>query len=114
MAKAITVTLVIVVAIVVAAFYFFHNMQPGIEKVSRFGEYRGYSGEIYDGYVRRSDYLSLSDGTKLAYDLLLPAKDDIAVKNPLPVLFSYTTYLRAYNIKDCNRNIASLNSVYNL
>jgi len=101
MVKAITMTLVVIVAIAVAAFFFFHNTKSGIERVSRFGEYRGYSADIYHGYVRRSDYLSLSDGTKLAYDLLLPAKDGVAVKNPLPVLFSYTTYLRAYNmVKD--------------
>jgi putative CocE/NonD family hydrolase len=101
MVKAITMTLVIIVAIAVAAFFFFHNTQSRIERVSRFGEYRGYSAEVCDGYVRCSDYLSLSDGTKLAYDLLLPARDGIAEKNPLPVLFSYTTYLRAYNmVKD--------------
>ena len=71
------------------------------ERVSRFGEYRGYSKEIYDGYMRRSDYLSLSDGTKLAYDLLLPTKDDAAAEEPMPVLFSFTPYLRAFNmVKD--------------
>jgi len=115
MAKAITITLVIVVAIAAIAFFLFHDMLPGIEKVSRFGEYRGYSEEIYDGYVRLSDYLSLSDGTKLAYDLLLPAKDGLAEKNPLPVLFSYTTYLRAYNmVKDgkmVDNKILPLNSI---
>lgn len=101
MVKAITMTLVIVAAIAAAAFFFFHNTQSSIERVSRFGEYQGYSAELYNGYVRHSDYLSLSDGTKLAYDLLLPEKDGEAAKDPFPVLFSYTTYLRAYNmVKD--------------
>jgi putative CocE/NonD family hydrolase len=69
-----------------------------IERVSRFGEYRGYSREVYDGYVRRSDYLTLSDGMRLAYDLLLPAKGDVVVVKPMPVLFSLTPYLRSYNM----------------
>lgn len=71
------------------------------EKVSQFGKYNGYSEPIYDGYERKSDYMSLSDGTKLAYELLLPTKGGVVAQDPLPVLFSYTTYLRAYNmVKD--------------
>jgi putative CocE/NonD family hydrolase len=85
------------------------------ERVSGFGEYRGYSKEMYDGYVRRSDYLTLSDGTRLAYDLMLPAKGDAAVVEPMPVLFSFTTYLRAFNmVKDgkvIDNEIVSLNPV---
>jgi len=91
-------TLIITATAAVAADFFFNDNQSGSEKVSRFGQYRGYSEEIYDSYVRRSDYLTLMDGTSLAYDLLLPAKGGIAVKDPLPVLFSHTTYLRAYNM----------------
>ena len=67
-------------------------------KISRFGEYRGFSKEKYEDYVRRSDYMTLSDGTRLAYDLLLPAVDGNPVQTPLPVLFSFTPYLRAYNM----------------
>jgi putative CocE/NonD family hydrolase len=65
------------------------------DKVSRFGKYRGYSEPIYDGYVRSSEYLTLTDGTKLAYDILLPTRKGSPAEEPLPVLFMHTTYLRA-------------------
>lgn len=71
------------------------------EKISRFGQYQGYSQETYDDFVRISDYLALSDGTRLAYDLLLPSNGNQVASEPLPVLFSYSSYLRAYRmIKD--------------
>jgi predicted acyl esterase len=66
-----------------------------IAKISRFGEYQGYSEATYDSHVRRSDYLTLSDGTKLAYDVLLPTRKGVLTDDPLPVLFMYTTYLKA-------------------
>ena len=67
-------------------------------RVSRFGEYEGYSEARFDGYVRRSDYLTLSGGTTLAYDLLLPARKGAAADEPLPVLLMHTTYLRAMKL----------------
>lgn len=71
------------------------------EKISAFGKYQGYSQEEYHDYIRTSDYLRLSDGTRLAYDLLLPSNGDQAASGPFPVLFSYTSYLRAYRmVKD--------------
>jgi len=63
--------------------------------VSRFNQYQGYSQAIYDGYVRHSDYLARSDGTKLAYDLLLPTRRGAPANESLPVLLMHTTYLRA-------------------
>ncbi|MBN1147857.1 MAG: CocE/NonD family hydrolase [Anaerolineales bacterium] len=68
----------------------------GAAKISRFGEYQGYSQKTYDDYVRRSDYLALADGTRLAYDLLLPAQGGLPTDEPLPVLFTLTPYLRAF------------------
>ena len=67
----------LVAVLVAIAVFFLYTQKSGHEKVSRFGEYRGYSEEVYDGYVRRSDYLKLSDGTRLAYDLILPTKKGI-------------------------------------
>ena len=64
-------------------------------KVSQFNQYQGYSQAIYDGYVRRSDYLARSDGTRLAYDLLLPTRRGAPANEPLPVLLMHTPYLRA-------------------
>ncbi|MGD9092453.1 MAG: CocE/NonD family hydrolase, partial [Anaerolineales bacterium] len=74
------------------------------EKVSQFGQYKGYSEALYNGYKRRSQYLALDDGTRLAYDLLLPTKDGFLVEKPLPVLFKFTPYLRAFTIYDAEGN----------
>ena len=82
----------VVVVLVVVALLFLYKRQVGREKVSRFGKYQGYSAAVYDGNERRSDYLKLSNGTWLAYDLFLPTKKGVAADKPLPVLFQYTPY----------------------
>ena len=64
-------------------------------KFSEFGKYQGYSRAIYDGTQRASDFLILSDGTRLAYDLFLPTKEGVPAGEPLPALFLYTPYDRA-------------------
>ena len=71
-------------------------------KISEFGKYQGYSEPVYDGSKRTSDYLTLSDGTRLAYDLIIPTKKDVPADKPLPVLFKYTPYGRAWTIFDKN------------
>jgi hypothetical protein len=76
----------------------------GPEKISAFGRYRGYTEAAYDGSVRTSRHLSLANGTRLAYDLLLPAKDGKPAAGPLPALFKYTPYLRTFTIFDENGN----------
>jgi putative CocE/NonD family hydrolase len=65
---------------------------------SRFGVYRGHTQAAWDGYVRRSDYLRLADGTRLAYDLLLPTRGGVPAAEPLPVLFTLTPYARAMQL----------------
>ncbi|RPJ41951.1 MAG: CocE/NonD family hydrolase [Deltaproteobacteria bacterium] len=72
----------------------------GQGKVSTFGKYQGYSEAIYDGNQRFSDYLTLSNGTRLAYDLILPTQNGVPAAKPLPVLFKYTPYLRTFTIFD--------------
>ncbi|MGD9144589.1 MAG: CocE/NonD family hydrolase [Anaerolineae bacterium] len=72
-------------------------------KVSKFGEYEGYSQARFDGYARRSDYLTLSDGTKLAYDVLLPTRKVTVTDESLPVLLMHTTYLRAMKLVENGR-----------
>jgi putative CocE/NonD family hydrolase len=74
--------------------------RAGRKKVSQFGQYSGYSAVTYDGYERLSQYLALDGGTRLAYDLLLPSKQGLPADEPLPVLFKYTPYLRAFTIYD--------------
>ena len=90
----------LVIIAVAFTFFFLWKRQAGQEKVSRFGEYQGYSEAVYDGNERRSEYLTLSNGTRLAYDLILPTKKGIPANKPLPVLFKYTPYLRTFTIFD--------------
>jgi len=88
----------------------FYKRGVAQEKVSVFGKYQGYGEAIYDSGQRTSDYLTLSNGTRLAYDLILPAKKGVASGERLPVLFKYTPYLRTFTIfdKDGKNIIADL------
>jgi putative CocE/NonD family hydrolase len=72
------------------------------QRISDFGRYQGYTEEIYDGSQRSSDYLTMSDGTRVAYDLFLPTKKGVPADKPLPALFLYTPYLRTFTIFDKN------------
>jgi putative CocE/NonD family hydrolase len=83
------------------------------KKVSQFGQYQGYSEAIYDGYKRQSHYMTLGDGTKLAYDLYLPTKDGTPTDGSLPTLFKYTPYLRTFTIFDEDGNFL-LEELYDL
>ena len=55
--------------------------------------------------MRRSDYLTLSDGTQLAYDVLLPTRDGVPADEPLPVLFKLTPYLCTMTVVDDDGNV---------
>ncbi len=66
--------------------------------ISVFGKYQGYSQPVYDGTQRSSEYLTLSDGTRLAYDLIIPTRKGVLADHPLPVFFKYTPYGRAWTI----------------
>ncbi len=54
------------------------------QMVSEFGKYRGYATREYDGAKRTSDYLSLPDGTRLAYDLIVPTRKGVPAGRPMP------------------------------
>ena len=103
-------TIVIPIAVVLL---FVYRKQAGRKKVSKLGQYQGYSEASYDGYERRSLYLTLGDGTRLAYDLLLPSVDGVPADQPLPALFKYTPYLRAFTIFDPEGNF-HLGELYEL
>ncbi|MGE5777468.1 MAG: CocE/NonD family hydrolase [Chloroflexota bacterium] len=100
---------VLIVILVIGLLVPFNRQGKG-GKISRFGEYQGYSEMIYDGAQRTSDFLSLPDGTRLAYDLFLPVKDEIVADEPLPTLFKYTPYGRCWTVldKDGNNNFSEL------
>jgi hypothetical protein len=92
----------LIAVVLVIALFLLYKKQAKQGKVSEFGKYQGYSEEIYNGDKRISDYLTLSDGKKLAYDLILPTKKGVPASEPLPVLFKYTPYLRTFTIFDKN------------
>ena len=98
--KYILLALAAILLVIIVCFVFPRQGTP--EKVSEFGKYAGYTEDVYDGSPRTSDYLTLSDGTRLAYDLFLPSKDGVPVNQPLPTLFKYTPYSRAWTLFDEN------------
>jgi putative CocE/NonD family hydrolase len=63
--------------------------------ISKFGKYEGYSKPIYDEWRRTSRYLEMSDGVKLALDIIRPAKNGNFAEEPLPVIWDYYAYVRA-------------------
>jgi putative CocE/NonD family hydrolase len=98
----------VVLFFLVAWYFILHRPTKAgtLEKVSEFGIYQGYSEAIYNGSKRASDYLKLSDGTRLAYDLILPTKDGVVADKPLPTLFKYTPYDRAWTPFDDSGHFA--------
>ncbi len=75
-------------------------------RVSRPGEYQGYSEMLYDGWVRTSQYVAVRDGTRLAVDIFRPTLKGAVVEDPLPVIWTHDRYHRA-NL-DENGNVVSL------
>ena len=105
--KRITTRKAIVLLVAASLLLTFSNLYRGKERhklISEFGRYRGYSEETYDGWKRSSDYLTFSDGTRLAYDLFLPTNDGVPADEPLPTLFKYTPYNRAWTVFDKDGN----------
>lgn len=72
-----------------------HLYPQEVIQVSKFGEYNGYSQEVYDSWVRRSLYLTMRDGVRLAADVILPAKNGEVAQESLPVIWTHNRYLRA-------------------
>ncbi len=66
-----------------------------VEKVSRLGEYRGYSFALYDGYARTSTYLTMRDGVKIALDIFRPTRNGRPAEEKLPVVWVERRYQRA-------------------
>lgn len=64
-------------------------------KVSRLGEYRGYSSAFYDGYVRTSTYVPIRDGVRIALDIFRPARNGTPAGERLPVVLVMRRYHRA-------------------
>lgn len=65
-------------------------------KESRPGVYRGYSEARFTEWQKTSQYVSMSDGVKLAVDIYRPAVNGRAVDEKFPVVWIHTPYRRAY------------------
>ena len=63
-------------------------------RVSKPGQYEGYSTASYDGVERTSFYIPMRDGVKLAADLYRPTKNGVVASEKLPVIWSHTPYNR--------------------
>lgn len=61
-------------------------------KVSRLGEYKGYSDPIYKGFEYSSFYHTTPDGVRLAIDVFLPKK--IKPDDKFPAILYLTRYVR--------------------
>ena len=72
------------------------------EKKSSPFEYLGYSEAIYKSYEKTSRYVEMSDGTKLAVDIYLPADCKEEAADSFPTVFQYTPYGRAYAVPEAN------------
>ena len=74
-------------------FYFlaFYSGLFGAEKVSKPGQYSGWSEPLYSEWVRFSQYIAMPDGVKLAIDIYRPAQNGKAVQKPYPVVWEGTT-----------------------
>jgi hypothetical protein len=94
--------ILVAVILLLIILYFVFPRQDTQEKVSEFGKYHGYTEDVYDSDIRTSDFLTLPDGTRLAYDLFIPTKDGVPANGPLPTLFKYTPYNRAWVLFDEN------------
>jgi uncharacterized protein len=81
---------------------------PSRAQVSKPGEYSGYSSMLYSETVRTSQYVAARDGTKLAVDILRPAKGGIAASTPHPVLWVYNWGGRTTNGRHAVDNYADI------
>ncbi|RZJ07034.1 MAG: CocE/NonD family hydrolase [Rubrivivax sp.] len=71
------------------------------QRISKPGEYAGYSPRLYDRWVRSSVYVPVRDGTRLAVDIYRPATTSgQPVDKPYPVLWTHTPYQRAVRAAD--------------
>ncbi|HUJ75118.1 MAG TPA: CocE/NonD family hydrolase, partial [bacterium] len=86
--------------LLIVALFFGYKRMTSKQVVSEFGKYAGYSSERFDGTRLLSDYLTLPDGKRLAYDLILPTQKGAVTGERLPTLFKYTPYLRTWTIFD--------------
>ena len=64
------------------------------QKVSRPGDYRGYSSAHYDGHELTSRYVQVRDGTRVAVDIFRPANAGRVAAGRFPIVWMHTPYNR--------------------
>jgi putative CocE/NonD family hydrolase len=64
-------------------------------RASSFGCYKGHGKPRYSEFERRSIYVPMPDGTRLAVDIYRPTVKGKPVAGRLPVIFNYSRYWRA-------------------
>ena len=65
------------------------------QRISRPGQYQGYSQARFDGWRRTSQYLPMRDGTRIALDVFRPTKNNVVHEARLPVIWEHRRYQRA-------------------
>jgi uncharacterized protein len=85
------------VSIVVCAVLLFLAALPAAaqERISRLGQYEGYSERRFDGFIRTSEYVAMRDGTRLAVDVIRPTLNGAVTEEKLPILYTHERYGRA-------------------
>jgi len=63
-------------------------------KVSKPGQYSGYTSARFDGHRLTSQYVAVRDGTRLAVDVFLPTQGGKVASDKLPVVWMHTPYNR--------------------
>ncbi len=67
-------------------------------RISRLGEYRGYSSARYDGWSSASRYVTVRDRTRLAMDLFRPTRNGEHAVERVPVVWTHHRYLRSMTL----------------
>jgi putative CocE/NonD family hydrolase len=81
----------------------------GADKVSKPGQYSGYSDLLYSEWVRSSQYVTMRDGVKLAVDIYRPSVSGKAVDRAYPVVWEATTARGTVSANgDMNLSVARL------
>ena len=84
----------LVCTLLVSALLTISAAQAGDARVSRPGEYRGYSTADFDGHELSSRYVRVRDGTRLAVDIFRPTKAGRVARGKFPVVWMHTPYNR--------------------
>ena len=65
------------------------------QRISKPGQYQGYSQALFDGWQRTSQYITMRDGTRIALDVFRPTKSNVLHEERLPAIWEHRRYQRA-------------------